>query len=370
MHADILLGNKQAGWCKWLRKLGVVAVLYGATLAGASAVAAEPAFRFIAVILPAKSQNKAFKLAVDSIKAGLNAADKVHGSYKTYPMRMFDVDEREESTLAAFNQAQSEGAIAVVGPLTRSSVNYLADSADLTIPVLALNSFDRDTLHRPNLYSFGLSIEAEVAQIVREMRNEKVTAPVVLKLENALSGRMQTAFVKAWQSATGIEPTVINVRNAPEQARELQSRLGRADAVFFAMDGRNASMIRPYVPANCQLYGTSQLVIGRTVPVELVGAHYVEMPWLLNPDAPELAAYPRELTRSDDEERLFALGVDAWWLVQLLARGESFSAVDGLTGWLQLHRDGVIVREMVPVQATATAPPDLVDASQPASVVP
>lgn len=351
--------------------LGAAAVLYGATLAGASAVAAEPAMRYIAVILPAKSQNKAFKLAADSIKAGLKAADKVHGGHKTYPMRVFDVDEREDSTLAAFNQAQSEGAVAVVGPLTRSAVNYLADSADLGVPVLALNSFDQDTLRRPKLYSFGLSIEAEVQQMVREMRSEKVSVPVVLKLENTLSTRMQRAFAEAWRAETGVEPAVISIRNAAEQANELQSRLGKADAVFFAMNGRNASLVRPYLPAHCQLYGTSQVAVGRTVPVDLAGIHYVEMPWLLNPEAPEFAAYPRELNRSDDEERLFALGVDAWWLVQLLARGENFSAVDGLTGWLRLQPDGVIVREMVPVQASAAvalAPPPA-DASQPASVV-
>lgn len=49
-------------------------------------------------------------------------------------------------------------------------MNFLADSAELSIPVLALNSFDDATLRRPNLFSFGLSIEFEVQQMVRSMR--------------------------------------------------------------------------------------------------------------------------------------------------------------------------------------------------------
>lgn len=372
MHADVLLGNKQAGWGWLLRKLGVAAVLYGACLACASALAAEPAMRFIAVILPAQSKSKAFKLAADSVKAGLNAAAKMHGSHQTYPLRVFDVDESEEATLAAFNQAQGQGAVAVIGPLTRSAVNYLADMADISVPVLALNSFDETTLRRANLYSFGLSIEAEVQQIVQLMRSQKVTAPVVIKAEGPLSSRMQRAFVEAWLAQAGRAVPVIEVRDASQQSREILAGLRGGDAVFFAADGRNASLIRPYVSANYLLYGTSQIATGRTVSVDLAGVHYVDMPWLANPDAPEHAAYRREQTLSGDEERLFAVGVDAWWLAQLLARGERFDAVDGLTGWLRPGQDGVIARELLEVVVTSTIvlPPEQTAASQPASVAP
>ncbi|MDR3413337.1 MAG: penicillin-binding protein activator [Formivibrio sp.] len=369
MHAGVLLGNKQS-WGKRLRKLGVAAVLYGACLACASTAFAESVTPFIAVILPGKSNSKAFKLAVDTIKAGLSAAEKVHGRATSYPLRMFDVGDAEEETLTAFNQAQSQGAAAVIGPLTRNSTNYLADAAELNIPVLALNAFDETTLRRNNLYSFGLPIESEVQQVVQMMRIQKVAAPVVLQADGPLSQRMRRAFVDAWRAETGTEPPVMEVYDARAQAGDLQAQLKGADAVFFATDGRHASQIRPYLPTSCQLYGTSQLVTGRAVSVDLYGVHYVDMPWLANPDSPEYAAYARQRVVSNDEERLFAVGVDAWWLAQLLAKHEQFAAVDGLTGWLELGSDGVIDRSLTEVTAMprGALPAIPADASQPAVV--
>ncbi len=341
-------------------------------MACASAVAAEPALRFVAVVLPAGSKSKAFRLASESIKAGLSAAARVHGSNNTYPLRVFDVGEGEQESLDAFIEAQSQGAVAVVGPLTRSAVNYLADSATLSIPVLALNNFDEGTLRRHNLYSFGLSIEAEVQQLVRLMRSQQIVAPAVVKAEGPLSQRMQLAFVDAWHSETGREPVVINVHDARQQAAELKSALRDIDAVFFAADGRRASLIRPYLPADCLLYATSQIVSGRSVPFDLNGVRYLEMPWLINPDAPEYAAYARKRAPTSDEERLFAVGVDAWWLAQLLARAEAFEAVDGVSGMLRPGEDGVISRELSVVVASRPAqlPPEPLEASMPAEAAP
>lgn len=366
MHASVLLKNKH-GWGKLLRKLGMAAVLYGACLASASAAVPEP---FVAVILPAKSNSKAFKLAVDTVKAGLLAAVKVHGSKTSYPLRMFDVGDAEEETLAAFNDAQNQGAAAVIGPLTRSAMNYLTDMGQLSIPVLALNTFDESTLRRANLYSFGLPIETEVQQVVRMMRRQQVVSPVVLKAEGPLSLRMQRAFVDAWRAQSGEEPAVIAVYDAKTQSRDIQLQLKAADAVFFATDGLHASAMRPYLPASIQLYGTSQIVVGRAVPVDLSGVRYVDMPWLANPEAPEYAEYERQRTVSGDEERLFAVGVDAWWLAQLLAKKESFAAVDGLTGWLEPMADGVIHRELTELlAATYVLPTDAAHASQPIAAV-
>ena len=367
MHASVLLENKH-GWGKLLRKLGMAAVLYGACLASASAAVPEP---FVAVILPGKSSSKAFKLAVDTVKSGLEAAVRVHGSKTSYPLRMFDVGDAEEDTLAAFNQARDQGAAAVIGPLTRSAMNYLADMADLSIPVVALNTFDETTLRRTNLYSFSLPIETEVQQVVRMMRRQQVASPVVLKADGPLSLRMQRAFVDAWRAAAGEEAAVIEVYDAKAQSQDIQSRLKNADAAFFATDGLRAGAMRPYLPAGIQLYGTSQIVVGRTVPVDLLGVRYVDMPWLANPNAPEYAEYARQRTVSADEERLFAVGVDAWWLAELLAKRESFAAVDGLTGWLEPMADGVIHRELTELLSAAYAvPADAANASQPAAATP
>lgn len=319
--------------------------------------------RFVALILPGKS--KAFKPAAESIKSGVLAAAQVHGGPGTLPVRVFETGDAEEETLSMFNLARSQGAVAVIGPLTRSAVNYLADSADLSIPVLALNSFDEATLRRPNLYSFGLSIEFEVQQIVRLMRSRQVTAPAVLVSPGPLSVRMAQAFAEAWSEGEGTAPVQIEVKQPRAEAAALQSRLKGADAVFFASDGRRASLLRPYLPTELPCYATSQITVGRAVPVDLSGVNYVEMPWLAEPDAPEYAAYGHRRSPSADVERLFALGVDAWRLAEALAGGRGVTDLDGLTGRLTLSSDGTVLRELVPRVATVrhALPPSSVAAS-------
>lgn len=263
-------------------------------------------------------------------------------------MRIFETGDSEEETLAMFNLAKSQGAAAVIGPLTRGAVNFLADSADLSIPVLALNSFDETTLRRPNLYSFGLSIEFEVQQIVQLMRSRQVVAPAILVSKGPLSARMARAFVEAWTADGGAAPLQIEVREPRSQAAALRASLSKADAIFFAADGRRASQLRPYLPSALPCYATSQITMGRSVPVDLSGVHYLEMPWLAEPDTQEYASYGRTRSPSGDVERLFAFGIDAWRLADALASGQPVVNLEGVTGRLTLGAEGTITRELTP----------------------
>lgn len=350
MHAGTLLNGSPLlcgrGWLKWGF---VAALLYGALLSCASVHAAEASSgggRFVALILPGKS--KLLKPAAEAVKAGVLVSARVHGRSEALPVRVFETGDAEEETLAMFNLARSQGAVAVIGPLTRSAMNFLADSAELSIPVLALNSFDDATLRRPNLFSFGLSIEFEVQQMVRLMRAQGVMAPAVVMAEGPLSARMTQAFIEAWSAEGGAMPLQIGVNTPRAQAQWLQEKLAAADAVFFAADGRRASQIRPYLPNHLPCYATSQITVGRVVPVDLSGVHYLEIPWLAELGDPEYARYGRTRSRSADIERLFALGVDAWRLADALARGQPVADLDGLTGRLTLMSDGVVAREMLP----------------------
>lgn len=345
----------------------LAALLYGAGLGCASVQAAEPASSsFVAVILPAKS--KQLKTVVEAIKAGVQAAESNAGKAGRYPVRFFDAGDADDENLALYNLARSQGAVAVIGPLTRSAMNYLADTADLTIPVLALNSFDEMTLRRRSLYSFGLSIEAEVQQVVRQMRGDQVRAPIVLLADGPLALRMQRAFVEEWRRSGGTEVAVVEVKDARAQAQELRAKLAAADAVFFAADGRRASLIRPYLKADKIFYATSQIAAGRGGSADLVGVRYLDMPWLVNPDVPEYAVYNRVRSASNDIERFYALGVDAWQLAQILASGDAIGSVDGLTGRLELGAEGVIKRELVARAVTgAVRPPPPESASSPAA---
>lgn len=284
--------------------------------------------------------------------AGVLAAQRVHGSSEGLSVRMFDTGDREEETLAMFNLAKSQGAVAVIGPLTRGAMNFLADTGELTIPVLALNSFDEATLRRPGLFSFNLSIDSEVEQIVSLMRAQGVSAPAVLVMGGALSQRMARNFAKAWGSG-GALPRQIEVREPREMTPALAAQLNGVDGVFFAADGRHAILVRPNLPQGLPCFATSQITIGRAVPPDLAGVHYLEIPWLAEPDRPQFAAYGRTRSVSGDIERLYALGVDAWQLLDRVLRGQGVVDLEGLTGRLNLLPDGSIVRELTPLVAGA-----------------
>lgn len=370
MHAKFLLAQSWA-LVSWVRALATVslkqafsAVLYGALAftttttwaAEASAVVqvelqAESPTQWMALILPSKA--KSFKAASDAIRAGVLAGERVHGGAGLPVVRAYPTDDKEENVVAAYQQAVLDGAAVVIGPLTKSAMNYLSDSTELTIPVLALNSFDETTLQQVNLYSFSLSVEAEAAQVAQLMLQNQLARPMVLQVSDALSQRMAQGFVQEWRKLNQTEPLLITVADARRDAAQLREQMkeGNVDAVFLAMDGKAARLVRPYVGNDLAIYGTSQIDsirLGRTALVDLTGIRFVDMPWIAAPNTDGFDLYNRTRSPSNDVERLFALGIDAWRIAaQLLVSPHNAPAIDGVTGVLTIGDDHVIKRSML-----------------------
>ena len=113
--------------------------------------------------------------------------------------------------------------------------------------------------------------------------------------------------------------------------------------VFLAVDAAKARLIRPYLPNKLPIYATSQIFVGNDKTLtnyDLNGIHFVDMPWLLQPDHPAVMIYPRaNPPLSVDRERLYALGIDAFRLIQLLVSDKINSALplDGVTGQIRLN---------------------------------
>jgi outer membrane PBP1 activator LpoA protein len=67
---------------------------------------------------------------------------------------------------------------------------------------------------------------------------------------------------------------------------------------------------------------------------------FFDMPWLLQPDHPAVMIYPRPASPLAPElERLYALGIDAYRLLDVLLDGSVAKALplDGVTGKLTLE---------------------------------
>ena len=73
------------------------------------------------------------------------------------------------------------------------------------------------------------------------------------------------------------------------------------------------------------------------------------MPWLIDPDNPDFAPY-RSGGQSGgaDLQRLFALGLDAYRLLPLLADRPAAGKklLDGATGTISLSQGGLLTREL------------------------
>jgi outer membrane PBP1 activator LpoA protein len=80
---------------------------------------------------------------------------------------------------------------------------------------------------------------------------------------------------------------------------------------------------------------------------------FLDIPWLLQPDHPAVISYARsdalhgELAR----ERFYALGIDAYRLVQeLLKPYQTMEPLDGVTGTITLNNSHQFIRTLVPAQ--------------------
>ena len=126
------------------------------------------------------------------------------------------------------------------------------------------------------------------------------------------------------------------------------------DMVFLALDAPHARQVRGYLGTGAMIYATSQVFANlddKLANFDLNGVRFLDMPWLLQPDHPAVLAYPRPEPRATlEQERFYALGVDAYRLIQSLLRSAQSieEPLDGITGTLSAGADHVFQRELVP----------------------
>ena len=112
--------------------------------------------------------------------------------------------------------------------------------------------------------------------------------------------------------------------------------------MFLAAEADKARLIRPYINSALPVYATSQVFIGNTHTLtnyDISDVRFVDMPWMLQPDHPAVMIYPRSATPlSPDMERLYALGIDAYRILQVIYEHSELASLplDGVTGKITL----------------------------------
>lgn len=344
---------------RWLRRLGLVLLLLmlvAPTLAeNAAQVKRDAAATHIGVILPLNAN--AFRQPAEAVKQGLLAASQMLPG--TPPIRIYSTSDETSNILATYQQALNDGATVIIGPLTKSAVAALAESDLVRVPTLALSVPDREFANR-NLYLFGLSLDAEARQMAQFMRLEGRNSVLLVSTANALGKRLQGAFSETWLRQGGsIAGQIVYTANTDLNALHNSLSTVQADAIFLALNAQDASLIRPYLLSKIASYATSQVFADSSAlnNVDLNGVRFLDMPWLLQPDHPAVMVFNRtEKSLDTDNERLYAMGVDAYRLAQLFFQREmpvSGNILDGVTGQITLGANQQFTRVLTAAEFQA-----------------
>jgi hypothetical protein len=321
-------------------------LLYGAAgLMGAHAqtpIPDEEQTPHIAALLPLESA--AFGRFADAVRRGLEAGVAADSEREDrLPVIVYPTGDDPQETVDTYDRALRAGARLVIGPLHRDAVQALAISNAVTVPTLALSIPDADVMLPDHFYAFGVHLESEARQVARMARAQGRRRVAIIVGDNALYRRIAQAF--ADEFARGGRLIVDQHGFTVDKTRVRKIRDGlvasKADSLFFAMDGPRVRQMRPHLGRSLPGYATSLVhsaegtVVGQ---FDLSGITFVDMPWMIAPDHPAVMAYerPAGVFATYEQERFYAIGIDAWRLSQMMLESSysGLGILDGVTGQL------------------------------------
>jgi len=331
----------------------------------------------IALILPLKGR---LAEAGEAVSDGFFAAYYQSGNSTLPSVRKYD---SSQGVVAAYQQAISDGAEFVIGPLDRDDANTISRLPSFPVPILSLNYPDQQPLRAGNFFQFGLAVEDEARQVARQGIADGNTRAIVIFTAQDVSERSAQAFINEFQKLGG---TVIgkNLFSSLDkfsesfrhtmlldesQARSilLQQQLAtkfeftprsRADVdmIFIAVTPAQGRQIKPTLvfqyANNIPVYATSSIYSGDNDPAnneDLNGVLFNTLPWIFDNNNPEKQAIAQNTKSAAVYGRLHALGADAFHVYSRLPQLQRAPdmKIYGATGSLHLLPDGRIEREQM-----------------------
>jgi len=298
-------------------------------------------------------------------------------------IRVYDLS-RFDSINQAYNQAVSEGAEFIVGPLDKDDVSELNRKGQLPVPTLTFNYSEPGKL-TSGLYQFGLSPEQEAQQVAEKAWLDGHNQALVIIPNSDWGERMAAAFTEHWEKLGG---TLLKQQTYPSDKNDFSVQLQAmleldiskhrylklksllhqdlrfeprrrqdADFIFMAAFPRQARLLRPqlrfHYASSLPVYATSHVFTGkrdRYTDRDMDDIVFCDTPWTLErtPDPLKrqiLTLWPEPMR---DYTRFFALGIDAYKLIPQLDYLRMFKheRVNGMTGILSLNEDQQIYRTL------------------------
>lgn len=319
------------------------------------------AYRQVALLLPLSGPLKAAGEAVDQgfLSAYFNTPD----SQARPVVRFYDTQGTTAGALAAYQQAQTDGADLVIGPLARDAVAALVAS-NPSLPLLALNHPDGDTPLPSGDAEFALMPESDGTQAASRMLQQGIRDAVVFLSGSDNEQRAAQAFNTQFTAGGG---KVLAVQTLPQgtvnYGSEIQAAipgLGPDGGFFFAVPPETARLLLPQLRVahlKQPVFATTQVYSGipNSLDRDLDGVQFPDAPWLYDaqPGLPLRASLARNLPVAGGHgARLFAFGMDADMLSPYFAwlQQHPGSYVAGATGQLSVDAQGNVQRTPIWVQ--------------------
>ncbi len=296
----------------------------------------------VAVLLPTSGKlGKAGSAIRDGFMAAYYTNQAAGGTVPD--VAFYDVSEGDIN--AHYDLAISEGAEVVIGPLSKKDIDQLALRPQLPVITLGLNNI-AEGVHAPKqLFQLGLGIEDEAIQAAERAHKDGKETALIMVPSSQQGERAAQAFTRHWQSLggsiagvtryssdpelSGLIENAMRINDSKRRAKQLQSHIGGfkfeprprkdVDMIFLMAKPRQGRQIKPlfafHYAGRIPIYSTSRIYEGNSAgnDSDLNGIQFSHLPWFFQ-DSPEKSLVTANRPLSASMQRLYALGVDTYYL--------------------------------------------------------
>lgn len=305
----------------------------------------------------------------NAIKDGFMEANTHHSA----KIHLYDTNSK--NVVSLYQQAISEGADYVVGPLSKNNVATIA-AIEHPVPTLLLN--DVDVSIQEKAYQFSLSPNNEAKQVAIHARNHGYSRALVIAPSGSWGNGVVNIFAEQWRNSGGriidtlhyqsnddmsaVIRDFLRITDSETRQQQLKRLLGHQieaipsrrqdfDVIFLLAYPSKARQIMPllkyYYAGDMPVYATSTVYAGTPNAMrdrDLNGIIFCDMPWVFNHQSGH-KNWPEQF---NSYNRLYALGRDSYALTTQLNQLHLFPAMkmSNKNGVLLMNTSQQIARVM------------------------
>lgn len=312
------------------------------------ALATNTTYMNVAVLLPLSGQRKTQGAA---IKEGILNANFSNPKIDR-ELTFIDTNRWQISPPESF-----EGYDLIIGPLLKENIELVAPLVPETTKILSLNRVDAPIING-NWFYYSLAPEDEALQLAKYLIQQGIKKPMLVVSEGSAYKRMENVFSRVWAEILGEPPVVLNFSGNKQLRNEVNDKLSLTeskarirkiksllkpevhsfernrrdvDVIVVLANATQTELINPLIEASISpfadiipVYGTSRShskLVSANGFRDLRNLFVLDMPWMLKtPQYAWLQQQNKTLwpDRRDTQNRLFALGYDAFNLASVL----------------------------------------------------